>query len=87
MARIIHPIPDQPGKTIECITSTPGIVCLSVCTNLEPEKIEFWANYFWSTGIDSKWQFSKDKKFASGHANPSPCPDNPKTCTHYLLNC
>lgn len=66
-----------------------GIITMSVCAdkNVSIEEIEEHINLVHPTGINTRWQLSKDKYFASGETNPCNCDQNPNTRKHYLLNC
>lgn len=74
-----------PGKTVE-ILGPIGLIRLSVCTNVDPEKVGAAANYVAPTGISSGWERCPEPNFATGQTNPCPCPDG-NGCHHYLLGC
>lgn len=80
-----NPVPGMEGKTWENITGI-SFINISVCTNVERDKVAEVTNIMEPTGIRSKWVLSEDEKFASGEKNPSPCPDG-NDCIHYLLHC
>jgi hypothetical protein len=76
-----------PGKTLEILGSgTPGIIRLSICTNVDLKDVEAAANCVSPTGISSQWKRLEDPTFATGQKNPHPCPDG-NDCVHYLLGC
>ncbi len=64
-----------------------GICCASVCTSLPIADAEARLNSVQPTGIDSKWEFSKNKFFANSKViNGCDCPDHVGN-KHYLFNC
>ncbi len=64
-----------------------GLCCASVCTDLtDREEIERITNLEYPTGIDSKWEISKDTHFHQGGPMPGPCEKDPSR-THYLMEC
>ncbi len=65
-----------------------GIVHCSVCTNIkDPERVEMLVNMRCPTGTSSNWKISEEPKFHTGHTNPCPCEQKPKTHKHYLMVC
>lgn len=72
----------------ELIVYSNGLVCCSVCTNIESiAMIENLTNLQNPTGIGSRWKVSDAIAFDSGEPNPCPCNDKPETHKHYLLVC
>lgn len=63
-----------------------GIVCASVCTDMEIQEAIDQLNREHSTGISSSWVLSESKAFRGGEPMPCVCERDP-TRTHYLFNC
>jgi hypothetical protein len=64
-----------------------GIVYAAVCTSLTEAETVARVNEQYPTGIDSRWEISKQPNFATGEPHPCPCEKLPITHKHYLLSC
>ena len=70
------------------LITSPGLVCLSICTSLPLEEAVERANAEYPTEIASDWSLSEDEMFACGRLkNGCACESLPETHKHYLLNC
>ncbi len=65
-----------------------GVVCCSVCApqTVALDDVRLAVNMSHPTGIESRWEFSKDPTFAGGEPNPCPCNMDTRRI-HYLMNC
>ena len=74
------------GKHVDIYSK--GIVHCSVCAprDIPIGEVEELTNMQNPTGIESRWQLSGDKEFASGQSNPSAC-DELDGNLHWLMVC
>ena len=65
-----------------------GICSLSICAPKEMTELEIedGVNSQCPTGISSRWEIAKEKKFITGEQMPCVCESDP-TRKHWLLHC
>ena len=63
-----------------------GIVCASVCTDMDVEEATERLNQEVPLDGDLVWALSKDKTFRGGEPMPGVCEQDPSRM-HYLFNC